>query len=53
MDENAKIWGKAFHCIYDGEVKKQDEEVEEVLEYSLEEIRQLIKNGEKITPDGL
>ena len=41
-NEYGKLWGKVFCCVYDGEIKKQYEEVEEVYKYTLEEIQELI-----------
>lgn len=49
-DERSRVFGGMFECTYDGPLRLQPEEVNEVLEMSADEI--LARRGE-FTPDGI
>jgi 8-oxo-dGTP pyrophosphatase MutT (NUDIX family) len=51
-DERTRVWGRAFSCVYDGEIVLQAEEVESVTFMAIEEILQRA-DREHFTPDGL
>ncbi|MBM3783502.1 MAG: NUDIX hydrolase YfcD [Acidobacteria bacterium] len=51
-DERGRVWGRVFHCVWDGPVTPQPEEVEFVEKMSVEEIRRRSLT-ENFTPDGL
>ncbi len=46
----AKVWGRAFRCLWDGDIHPQPEEVESVLLMTPAEI---LSTPERFTPDGL
>jgi isopentenyldiphosphate isomerase len=46
----ARVWGRAFRCVWDGPLRLQPEEVEEVL---LMEPEYILRGGDDFTPDGL
>jgi isopentenyldiphosphate isomerase len=52
QDDNNRIWGRAYHCVYDGEIVLEEEEVESGGFYRVEEVLQLSRR-EPYTPDGL
>ena len=52
-DERLKCWGDAWDVVYDGPLKLQEEEVEEVVMMSLNEILDRAANGELFTPDSI
>lgn len=49
-DDRTAVWGGLFDCVYDGELTLQEEEVDEVLELSSEEI---LCRHQEFTPDGI
>ena len=51
-DEQARIWGRAFSCAYDGEIVLQEEEVESGAFMRVENVLRLAATG-RITPDVL
>jgi 8-oxo-dGTP pyrophosphatase MutT (NUDIX family) len=51
-DENTRVWGRAYSCVYDGEVILQPEEVESGGFLEISEILALAET-ERFTPDGL
>jgi 8-oxo-dGTP pyrophosphatase MutT (NUDIX family) len=51
-DAQARIWGRAFSCAYDGEIVLQEEEVESGAFMRVEDVRRLAATG-RITPDAL
>ncbi len=51
-EENNRIWGRAYKCIYDGAMVLQEEEIESGLFLDIEEILQNAGN-KRFTPDGL
>jgi putative hydrolase of the HAD superfamily/pyrimidine and pyridine-specific 5'-nucleotidase len=57
QDDRVKVWGELYECCYHGplkDVKLQEEEVEEVLRMSLQELYDLIEaSPEKFMPDAV
>ncbi|MGD8372566.1 MAG: NUDIX hydrolase YfcD [Syntrophobacterales bacterium] len=51
-DEHIRLWGRAFSCIYDGEMVLQEEEVESGAFMKVDEVFQLAET-EPFTPDCL
>lgn len=51
-DEHIRVWGRAYSCVYDGEVVLQEEEVESVQFLEIEEVLRLAAQ-EAFTPDSL
>ena len=51
--QKSKSWGQAFFGVWDGEIKPQKEEVDQVRLMTKEEIRIRLKRGENFTPGGL
>lgn len=51
-DEHARVWGRAFSCIYDGKIVPQVEEVEYVEMMTIDDILRRAET-EQFTPDGL
>ncbi|KAJ0393577.1 hypothetical protein P43SY_005146 [Pythium insidiosum] len=49
-DDNTVVWGGLFECTWDGPLKLQPEEVDEVLEMSAEDI---LARRDEFTPDGI
>ncbi|GLD96764.1 hypothetical protein PINS_up005447 [Pythium insidiosum] len=49
-DDNTVVWGGLFECTWDGPLKLQPEEVDEVLEMTAEEI---LARRNEFTPDGI
>ncbi len=52
QDASNRVWGRAYSCVYDGEIVLQEEEVESGGFYSLETILNASRHG-SYTPDGL
>ncbi len=52
QDAYSRIWGRAYSCIYDGEIVLEEEEVESGGFYSVEKVLQSSLR-EPYTPDGL
>ncbi len=48
----SRVWGSVYTCIYDGQIRLQEEEIEEGAFYSIEEVLTLAQR-ENCTPDGL
>ncbi len=51
-DERIRVWGGAFFCVYDGKMVLQEEEVEDVVLITIDEILRRAET-EPFTPDGL
>jgi isopentenyldiphosphate isomerase len=51
-DEQSRVWGSVFSCVYDGDIVLQAEEVESGAFLSITAILQQAKT-ERYTPDGL
>ncbi|UCE81817.1 MAG: NUDIX hydrolase YfcD [Deltaproteobacteria bacterium] len=51
-DEHIRLWGRAFSCVYDGEMVLQEEEVESGEFIKVDEVFQLAET-EPFTPDCL
>ena len=51
-DERAHVWGRAFSCVYDGELVLQEEEIESGAFMATDDVLRLAET-EPITPDGL
>lgn len=51
-DERTRVWGGAFSCVYDGKMVLQEEEVEDVVLITIDEILRRAET-EPFTPDGL
>lgn len=51
-DEASHLWGGVYECVYDGPLRLQQEEVEDVVRMTPDEI-QSRSTGEPFTPDGL
>ncbi len=51
-DERTRVWGGAFFCVYDGKMVLQEEEVEDVVLITIDEILRRAET-EPFTPDGL
>jgi 8-oxo-dGTP pyrophosphatase MutT (NUDIX family) len=51
-DVGNRVWGRAFWCIYDGDVTLQEEEVEWGRFYPIEKIL-MLADRRRFTPDGL
>lgn len=51
-DEHTRVWGKAFSCLYDGEIVLQKEELESGVFLKVEEVLRLAES-EPFTPDSL
>jgi isopentenyldiphosphate isomerase len=51
-DERTRVWGGAFSCVYDGKMVLQEEEVEDVVLITIDEILRRVET-EPFTPDGL
>ncbi len=49
-DEHTDVWGAIFDCTYDGPLVLQEEEVDEVLEMTSDEI---LTRRNEFTPDGI
>lgn len=52
-DERVRCFGDAWECIYDGELRLQEEEVESVHMMSMQTILEQAANGENFTPDSV
>lgn len=52
-DETNRVWGNLYAIQYDGDVKLQAEEVDEILFWNKDEIQKRIDAGDKITPDSI
>jgi 8-oxo-dGTP pyrophosphatase MutT (NUDIX family) len=52
-DDRSAVWGRAFSCVYDGELALQAEEVEFVEPMTPAEVLRRAAGGELFTPDGL
>ena len=52
QDASNRVWGRAYSCVYDGEIVLQEEEVESGGFYSLETILNASRQ-DSYTPDGL
>jgi NADH pyrophosphatase NudC (nudix superfamily) len=52
-DERVKCFGSAWDMVYDGPLRLQKEEVDDVEMMSMKEIFERFENGEKFTPDSL
>jgi 8-oxo-dGTP pyrophosphatase MutT (NUDIX family) len=50
-DDNFKLWGRAYKCVYDGEIVLQEEEVKSGAFYRIPEILEMTKE-KSFTPDG-
>ena len=51
-DEHIRLWGRAFSCVYDGELVLQEEEVESGAYMKVEQVLRFAEN-ESFTPDCL
>ena len=51
-DDNSRVWGAAFRCVYDGEVTLQEEEVESGAFMEVDAVFRAAAT-EPFTPDGL
>lgn len=51
-DERARVWGRAFSCVYDGEIVLQEEEIESGTFMGIDDCLRLAET-EPVTPDGL
>ena len=51
-DENTRVWGGVFSCVYDGEVVLQEEEVESGAFMKIDDILRRAET-ERFTPDGM
>ncbi len=51
-DERARVWGRAFSCIHEGQIVPQVEEVEYVEMMTIDDILRRART-EQFTPDGL
>ncbi len=51
-DERSVVWGRVFHCVWDGPLELQESEVQFVEPMSVEEILRR-SQSEQFTPDGL
>lgn len=52
-DERTRCWGDAWECQYDGAIKMQKEEVDDVVMMSMDEILKLAESGGDITADSI
>lgn len=52
-DHRIKCWGDAWEAVYDGPLKLQKEEVDEVVMMSMKEILDRADAGENFTPDSV
>ena len=51
-DERVRVWGRAFSCVYDGEMVLQEEEIESGAFMRVEDVLRLAQTR-PVAPDGL
>jgi 8-oxo-dGTP pyrophosphatase MutT (NUDIX family) len=50
-DAAVQVWGCAYACVYDGDLRLQEEEVAAVEEWGAAEIGRAAEGGIQVTPD--
>ena len=51
-NDNCRVWGRVYKCVYDGDITLQEEEVESGEFHNIEDIFQLMETH-PFTPDGV